>query len=87
MLDSINHSINQLRDLSPLRKLIVAVLLAVVLAQAVAMAMVARSQVQKAQWRELAEAQSHGNTAAQLPGATRVPARDSIMTVGYTPAR
>jgi len=78
------YSINELRDLSPLRKLLVAVLIAIVLAQAVAMAMIAHSQVRKAEWREAAEAQRRTGVAQRQSHPV---ARDGLMTVGYTPSR
>jgi cytochrome oxidase assembly protein ShyY1 len=81
MLDSIN----QVRELSPLRKLLVAALVAIVLAQAVAMAMIAHSQVRKAEWREAAEAQRR-TEVAQRPSRPAA-LRDGVMTVGYTPPR
>ncbi|MEJ8849153.1 hypothetical protein [Variovorax rhizosphaerae] len=80
MLDSIN----QVRDMSPLRKLLLAVLLAIVLAQAVAMALIAQSQVRKAEWREAAETQRR-TEVAQRPSRPAV--RDGLMTVGYTYSR
>jgi hypothetical protein len=73
--------------MSPLRKLLLAVLLAVVLAQIAAMAMVARSQVLKAELRDAVESASRvtelttsssGSAAAGLPQA---------MTVGYAVSR
>ncbi|MDB5829202.1 MAG: hypothetical protein JWQ73_3422 [Variovorax sp.] len=72
-------------ELSPLRKLLLAALVVVVLAQAVAMAMLARSQVQKAELREAAEVSTRGNLAQRSEfGATR-PA--GPMTVGYVASR
>ncbi|WP_213957871.1 putative porin [Variovorax sp. dw_954] len=81
MLDSIN----EVRQLSPLRKLLVAVLVAIVLAQAVAMAMIAHSQVRKAEWRAAAEAQRR-TEVAQRPSRPAA-LGDGVMTVGYTPHR
>jgi hypothetical protein len=75
------YSLNELRELSPLRKLLLAVLLAVVLAQIVAMAMIAHSQVRKAEWREVAEAQQRKEVAKR---PSRPVTRDGVMTVGYT---
>ncbi|WP_218508322.1 hypothetical protein [Variovorax sp. dw_308] len=81
MLDSIN----EVRQLSPLRKLLVAVLVAIVLAQAVAMAMIAHSQVRAAEWRAAAEAQRR-TEVAQRPSRPAA-LGDGVMTVGYTPHR
>jgi hypothetical protein len=81
--NAMRDSINQLRELSPLRKLLVAVLVAVVLAQAVAMALVAHSQVLKAEWREAAEAQARSSVLARQSSRAAVGA--GVMTVGYTP--
>ena len=71
--------------MSPLRNLLLAVVLAVVLAQIAAMAMVARSQVLKAELRDAVESASRvtelttsGSAAAGLPQA---------MTVGYAVSR
>ena len=55
---------DKLSELSPLRMLLIAVLLAIVLAQAVAMAMLARSQVQKAELRN-----AGASAAVPEPGA------------------
>ncbi|MEJ8857408.1 hypothetical protein WKW79_22740 [Variovorax robiniae] len=78
------YSLNELRELSPMRKLLVALLLAIVLAQIVAMAMIAHSQVRKAEWREVAEAQQRSQVAQRQ---SRPAEREGVMTVGYTPAR
>ncbi|MET0541812.1 MAG: hypothetical protein ABWZ88_08655 [Variovorax sp.] len=79
------YSLNELRELSPARKLLVAVLLAIVLAQIVAMAMIVHSQVRKAEWRAVAEAQQR-REVAQRP-ARPAEVRDGVMTVGYTRSR
>ena len=73
---------------SPLRKLLLAVLLSLVLAQIAAMALVARSQVLKAEIREAAEmagrrAEGAGETARQSAAVQRPQA----LTVGYAVPR
>ncbi|CAN5751066.1 hypothetical protein BH11PSE13_BH11PSE13_05690 [soil metagenome] len=68
-------------ELSPLRKLLLAVLVAVVCAQAVAMTMLVRSQVQKAEMREAAEASSREAVAQRAESNSPRTARS--MTVGY----
>jgi len=70
---------------SPLRKLLLAVLLAVVLAQIAAMAMVARSQVLKAELREAIESASRGTEVISRDSARAEPRQ--TMTVGYAVAR
>jgi Tfp pilus assembly protein PilO len=77
--------IESVSDWSPMRKLLVAVLLAVVLAQAAAMAMLARSQVHKAEAREMKEAVNSSVAAQKVDLAT--PQRAGTMTVGYAGAR
>jgi hypothetical protein len=71
--------------MSPLRKLLIAALLAVVLAQAAAMALLVRSQVQKAELREVMESTA-SRTAASPPRA-EAPDRDGAMQVRYVSAR
>ncbi len=68
-------------ELSPLRKLLSAVLVAIVCAQAVAMTMLVRSQVQKAEMREAAEASSRGAVAQRAESGSPRSARP--ITVGY----
>lgn len=75
----------RLADLSPLRKLLLAALVAIVCAQAIAMTMLVRSQVQKAEMRDAAEASSRGATAQRSDAATSGAA--GPMTVGYAASR
>lgn len=70
--------------MSPLRKLLLAVLISVVLAQIAAMAMVARSQVLKAEIREAAE---RTGGRAQTAERSAVDERPQAMTVGYAVSR
>jgi hypothetical protein len=70
--------------MSPLRKLLLAVLISVVLAQLAAMAMVARSQVLKAELREAAE---RSGSRAQAAERSVEAARPQAMTVGYAAPR
>ncbi len=71
-------------EISPLRKLFVAMLLAVVLAQIAAMALVVRGQVLKAESREATEASAR---VAVMRSAHDTKPRDGILTVGYATAR
>ena len=72
-------------ELSPLRKLLMAALVAIVCAQAAAMTMLVRSQVQKAEMREAAEASSRGVVATRLDSNPAANAR--TMSVGYVAPR
>ncbi|QNK71867.1 hypothetical protein H7F36_11320 [Variovorax sp. PAMC28562] len=72
-------------ELSPLRKLLMAALVAIVCAQAVAMTMLVRSQVQKAEMREAAEASNRGVVATRLDSNLAAKAR--TMSVGYVAPR
>ena len=82
---------SEVREMSPYKMLLLAVLLVVVLAQSAAMAMLARSQVQKAQQREAEERSQR--TAASVPSeappvvATRRAPSGSITNVGYRVSR
>ena len=76
---------NYLAELSPLRKLLLAVLLAIVLAQAAAMALLVRSQVQKAELREAMESSAARAVASQ--SAERQMGVSQAMQVRYVSAR
>lgn len=73
------------RALSPFQKLLVAALVCAVIALAASMALVARSQVQKAELRAAAEATVQTTAMPRYTGAAnRTP---NAMTVGYTASR
>ena len=79
-----SNSSSLVTGMSPLRKLLLAALLSLVLAQIAAMALLARSQVLKAEIREAAE------MASRRADGTREAARQSAaverpqaLTVGY----
>ena len=75
----------RIAELSPLRKLVFAALVAIVCAQAVAMTMLARSQVEKAEVREAAETSNCGAVVQRADsGRQRSPLP---ITVGHTGSR
>ena len=78
-----------LRQTHPYRLLLIATLALVVLAQGVAMVMLTRSQVQKAQARDAQERSLR--TAAIAAEGTAVkpqaPAKQGVMKVGYVASR
>jgi hypothetical protein len=75
-------SISQrLRETSPYRLLLIATLAAIVPVQVVAMALVTRSQVQKAEAHYAAE-----RAASSVAVASRTPSRD-VVKVGYVASR
>lgn len=76
---------NSLGELSPLRKLLVAVLLAIVLAQAAAMVLLVRSQVQKAELREAME--SSAARAVESQPVERQAGGPGAVQVRYVSAR
>lgn len=69
-------------EISPLRKLLIAVLLSVVLAQVAAMTLLLRSQVQKAQLRAMLESAGRTEASQTFENAGK---RRPNMTVGYVP--
>ncbi|MDM0074651.1 hypothetical protein QTH90_09685 [Variovorax sp. J2P1-59] len=81
-----------LREMHPYRRLLLAVLAAIALVQVVAMVVVTRSQVQKAEAHyaqeraTLAAANAEKNDASSAALA-RASARDGIMNVGYVVSR
>jgi hypothetical protein len=79
------------RPMTPYRWLVAAALLSIMLAQMVAMVMVTRSQVLRAEVREAAErhqARTMGSTAVASSGARPVDASSSgLITVGLSAAR
>ncbi len=70
---------------SPLQKLLIATLLCVVLALAAAMALVTRSQVQKAELRAAAESTAQPTSMPRYTGGAKQ--SGGAMTVGYTASR
>jgi len=81
------HIPKSYREMTPYRWLLLAVLLSIVLAQVAAMAMLARSQVQKAELRDAMErSASLARSAPTTPRsvqATARPAPSGFSTVGY----
>ena len=71
----------RLREASPYRLLLIATLAAIVLVQVVAMALVTRSQVQKAEAHYAAE-----RSTAAVAASTTKPSRD-VVRVGYVASR
>ncbi|VWX62467.1 conserved hypothetical protein [Burkholderiales bacterium 8X] len=79
---------------SPLRMLMLAVLAALVLAQAAALVVVAQSQVQKAEMRaameqaeRVAAERSFGRQPDRLARRAADASNDNLMSVGYVAAR
>ncbi|RZL67242.1 MAG: hypothetical protein EOP77_05425 [Variovorax sp.] len=76
---------NYFAELSPLRKLLLAVLLAIVLAQAAAMTLLVRSQVQKAELREAMESSAARSVASR--SVERPEGVSQAMQVRYVSSR
>ncbi|RZI77457.1 MAG: hypothetical protein EOP80_04865 [Variovorax sp.] len=82
------NSSSLVTGMSPLRKLLLAALLSVVLAQIAAMALVARSQVLKAELREAAEMASRRVNGFREPAPQNAAVeRPQAVTVGYAVSR
>ena len=79
-----SNGVNKWGELSPLRKLLVAVLVSIVLAQLAAMTLLVRSQVLKAEMRAAVESSTRATASLSAASAARP---GGNLTVGYAASR